>query len=67
MLGEATVMQDDAIAAKLTQFTAEIRKLTDLVDKHKFRSGQGVRDRVKDLHDRLFKNSPPNTGDGQGV
>ncbi|HEY8748045.1 MAG TPA: hypothetical protein VIM11_08725 [Tepidisphaeraceae bacterium] len=67
MLGEATVMQVDAMAAKLNEFTGEVRKLTDLVEKHKFRSGQGVRDRVKDLHDRLFKRPSQGTGNGQGL
>jgi hypothetical protein len=67
MLGEATIPQVEKLAAKLTEFTTEINKLTDLVSKQKFRSGEGVRDRVKELHDRLFKAASPDAGNGQGV
>ncbi len=55
MLGEATPPQLEKLGQKFTEFTTEIDKLTDLVAKGKFRSGQGVRDRVQALHDRLFK------------
>jgi hypothetical protein len=55
MLGEATPPQLEKLAEKFTAFTTEINHLTDLVTHEKFRSGQGVRDRVQDLHDRLFK------------
>jgi hypothetical protein len=67
MLGEATIPQVEKLTARLTEFAAEINKLTDLVSKQKFRSGEGVRDRVKDLHDRLFKPALPDAGNGQGV
>jgi hypothetical protein len=55
MLGEATGPQLEKLGQKFSEFTAEITKLTDLVSQNKFRSGQGVRDRVQSLHDRLFK------------
>ena len=62
MLGEATPPQLEKLAGKFTEFTAEIDKLTDLVAHKKFRSGQGVRDRVKALHDRLFKSNSDEAG-----
>jgi hypothetical protein len=55
MLGEATLPQVEQLTAKFSQFTAEINNLTELVTQNKFRSGEGVRDRVTALHDRLFK------------
>jgi len=55
MLGEATPPQIEKLTARFQEFTTEINKLTDLVDHHRFRSGEGVRDRVQSLHDRLFK------------
>jgi hypothetical protein len=66
MLGEATIPQLEKLGEKFAEFTAEINKLTDLVSNQKFRSGQGVRDRVKDLHDRLFK-APSDNDDAKGV
>lgn len=55
MIGEATDLQIEKLNKSIVEFTTEIRHLTDLVDKQKFRSGEGVRDRVQELHDRLFK------------
>jgi hypothetical protein len=36
------------------KLTAEIGQITDLVEHEKFRSGEGVRDRVQKLHDQLL-------------
>ena len=66
MLGEATPPQLEKLGQKFADFTAEVDKLTDLVNKQKFRSGQGVRDRVQDLHDRLFKPSTDDA-DARGI
>jgi len=66
MLGEATDLQVDQLTKNITDFTIEVGRLTSLVDNQKFRSGEGVRDRVAELHDRLFKTDAPPAG-GQGV
>jgi len=54
-IADALRDRGEKLGQKFTEFTTEIDKLTDLVTKGKFRSGQGVRDRVQALHDRLFK------------
>jgi hypothetical protein len=59
MLGEATGPEIDQLTKNISEFTSEIGRLTDLVAKQKFRSGEGVRDRVAELHDRLFKTEAP--------
>ena len=45
-------------AAQLQQavqkLTDQVRQITQLVEAGKFRSGEGVRDRLQDLHDNLF-------------
>ena len=66
MVGEATDLELDRLAKSIVDFSSEITRLTDLVEKQKFRSGEGVRDRVQELHDRLFKSEPPSEK-GQGV
>ena len=40
--------------ASIREMTGELLKIAALVSHNKFRSGEGVRDRVQDLHDRLF-------------
>jgi hypothetical protein len=64
MIGEATDQQIEKLDRAIAEFTAEVKRITDLVEKQKFRSGEGVRDRVQDLHDRLFK---PDQNAGQRV
>ena len=44
----------DQLIAKLDQLTQEITRITDLVTHDKFRSGEGIRDRVQELHDQIF-------------
>ena len=44
----------DQLISKLGELSAGIDHMTDLVAHDKFRSGEGVRDRVQELHDRLF-------------
>lgn len=44
----------DQLISKLVELAAGIDRITDLVAHDKFRSGEGVRDRVQELHDRLF-------------
>jgi hypothetical protein len=46
--------QVDQLIASMEKLTTEIQHITSLVDKEKFRSGEGVRDRVQTLHDQLF-------------
>lgn len=66
MLGEATLPQIEKLTRAVREFTAEVGRLKGLVEGDKFRSGEGVRDRVAALHDRLFKPAPPDGG-GRGV
>jgi hypothetical protein len=44
----------DQLITKLDELAEEINRITDLVAQDKFRSGEGVRDRVQELHDRIF-------------
>jgi hypothetical protein len=44
----------DQLISKLAELSAGIDQITDLVAHNKFRSGEGVRDHVQELHDRLF-------------
>jgi hypothetical protein len=44
----------DQLISKLAELSAGIDHITDLVACDKFRSGEGVRDHVQELHDRLF-------------
>jgi hypothetical protein len=66
MLGEATDLQIDQLTKNIAAFTTEVNRLTSLVEHQKFRSGEGVRDRVLELHDRLFRTDAPPAA-GQGV
>ena len=66
MLGEATDLQVDQLAKNISEFSAEADRLTGLVENQKFRSGEGVRDRILELHERLFKTDAPQPA-GQGV
>jgi len=51
---EAKPAQVDQLITAVEKLAAGIDQLTDLVDHDKFRSGEGVRDRVQRLHDQLF-------------
>jgi hypothetical protein len=65
MVGEATDLQLDQLTKNIAEFTSELGRLTSLVENQKFRSGEGVRDRVAALHERLFKTeAPPVNGHG---
>ena len=44
----------DVLTSKLDELATQINQVTDLVSHDKFRSGEGVRDRIQELHDRLF-------------
>ena len=44
----------DQLTSKLNELVAGIDHITDLVSHDKFRSGEGVRDHVQELHHRLF-------------
>lgn len=44
----------DLLTSKLDELASQIKQVTDLVSHKKFRSGEGIRDRVQELHDRLF-------------
>jgi hypothetical protein len=59
MLGEATGPEIDQLTKNIAEFTGGIGRLTGLVEHQRFRSGEGVRDRVSELHDRLFKTEAP--------
>ena len=50
----ASASQVDQLFQSLQKLTAEVVRVTDLVSHDKFRSGEGVRDRVQRLHDSLF-------------
>lgn len=55
---DASAGQIDQLTSKLTALTAEIDHITQLVSQDKFRSGEGVRDHVQEVHDRLFGPKP---------
>jgi hypothetical protein len=44
----------DQLTSRLSELADHINHITELVSQDKFRSGEGVRDRVQELHDRLF-------------
>lgn len=44
----------ESLTSKLDELASQINQVTDLVSHDKFRSGEGVRDRIEELHDRLF-------------
>jgi hypothetical protein len=50
----AAPAQVDHLIDLLTKLTAGINHIADLVEHDKFRSGEGARDRVQELHDSLF-------------
>lgn len=50
----ATPEQVEHLIEILGKLTAGINHVADLVEHEKFRSGEGARDRVKELHDSLF-------------
>ena len=51
---DAKPAQVDQLIMAVGKLTAEIGQITDLVEHEKFRSGEGVRDRVQKLHDQLL-------------
>jgi hypothetical protein len=46
--------QVDHLIDSLAKLTAGVNQIADLVEHDKFRSGEGARDRVQELHDSLF-------------
>lgn len=44
----------DRLTSSLDELSTQINHVTDLVAHDKFRSGQGVRDRIRELHDRVL-------------
>lgn len=44
----------DQLIAKLDQLAQEVNRITDLAAHDRFRSGEGIRDRVQELHERIF-------------
>lgn len=44
----------DRLTSKLDELAAQISHISELVSQDKFRSGEGVRDRVQEVHERLF-------------
>lgn len=54
MLSGVDPGQVDQMIKSVRQLTASLDKLDQLVEQDKFRSGQGVRDRVQELHDQAF-------------
>ena len=55
MLKGANSDQIESIGKAIQQLAVEFSKLTELVSKDKFRSGEGVRDRVLELRETLLK------------
>lgn len=52
---DAKPEQIDALVRSIQKLTSEVRHVCDLVEHDKFRSGEGVRDRIQSLHDQIFK------------
>lgn len=50
----ASAGQVDHLIDSLAKLTAGVNQIADLVEHDKFRSGEGARDRVQELHDSLF-------------
>ena len=46
------------------QMTTEMDHIRELVEKGKFRSGEGIRDRIKEIHDQLFNDDQDKEGHG---
>lgn len=44
----------ELLTSRLEELANQINQVADLVSHDKFRSGEGVRDRIQELHDRLF-------------
>lgn len=58
MLSGVDPGQVDQMIKSVRHLTGDLDKLDQLVEHDKFRSGQGVRDRVQDLHDQAFAEQP---------
>lgn len=54
MLKEADPAEVDRLTRNIQQFAGELNKIEKLVEEDKFRSGEGVRDRVQELHSQVF-------------
>ena len=50
--------QVDQLIASVGKLATEVDHITELVGQDKFRSGEGVRDRVQRLHDQQFNDRP---------
>jgi len=44
----------EQLARTIEKLTVQLNQIAGLVEHQKFRSGEGVRDRVQEVHDRLF-------------
>jgi hypothetical protein len=51
----ASAKEIDGLIKSIEKLAAEISHVTDLVSHDKFRSGEGVRDRVQELRDAIFR------------
>ena len=58
MLKDVDPGQVDQLTKSLQHLATELDKVDQLVEHDKFRSGQGVRDRVQELHDQAFADQP---------
>jgi hypothetical protein len=47
--------QVEQLITSMEKLTAEVQHITSLVEHEKFRSGEGVRDRIQGIHDQLFQ------------
>ena len=54
MLKEADPGEIEQLTLNVAKLTDQIKQVADRVEQHKYRSGEGVRDRVQEIHDQLF-------------
>jgi len=54
LLGSADEKKVDELCKKYHELTERLKNTAELVEKDKYRSGEGVRDKVQDLRDQIF-------------
>jgi hypothetical protein len=54
IVGSLDDKQSDELAKKFHEIAEQLTQTADTVEKDKYRSGEGVRDKVQDLHDQFF-------------